>query len=88
MNLHALSFEQILRVCASLEDPREIEAMIRALEVLEKNIRYRRQELTGLLNGLQAKEREERRQQRKALKESLHVVRPNGKDEDTEEDAT
>ncbi len=88
MNLHALTFEQILRVCASLEDPGEIEAMIQALEVLEKNIRYRRQELTGILNGLTMREREERQKQRRAVKSSLRVVHSKGQSKDTKEDAT
>jgi len=78
MNLHALTFEQILRICASLEDPGEIKIMIQVLEVLERNIRYRRQELTGMLNGLEIRDERERQEQRKSVKRSLRVVRPNG----------
>ena len=78
MNLHALTFEQILRICASLEDPGEIKIMIQVLEVLERNIRYRRQELTGMLNGLEIRDERERQEQRKAVKRALRVVRPNG----------
>jgi hypothetical protein len=87
MNLHALTFEQILRLCASLEDPKEIRMMIEALEVLERNIRYRRQELSGMLNGLEIRDRRERQKHRRAVKDTLRVVKPNA-DEDREEDAT
>ena len=82
MNLHALTFEQILRVCASLEDPGEIKTMIQALEVLERNIRYRRQELAGMLKGLEIRGEREKKEEREALKKSLRVVRP--KDEEEE----
>jgi hypothetical protein len=85
MNLHALTFEQILRVCGSLEDPGEIKIMIQALEVLERNIRYRRQELTGMLNGLEIRGEREKQEQRRAVKSSLRVVRGNGDDDPEEE---
>jgi len=75
MNLHALTFEQILRLCSSLEDPNEIAKLIQALEILERNLRYRRQELSGMLNGLEIRDERERQEQRKALKDSLRVVR-------------
>ena len=87
MNLHALTFEQILRVCGSLEDPGEIKIMIQALEVLEKNIRYRRLDLSGMLNGLESQDKREKKEQRQAIKNSLRVVRPKGEGKDTEEDA-
>ena len=87
MNLHALTFEQILRVCGSLEDPKEIKTMIEALGVLERNIRYRRQELNGMLNGLEIREKREKQEHRKAVKGSLRLVRQ--EDElDEEKDAT
>jgi len=86
MNLHALTFEQILRVCASLEDPGEIKTMIQALEVLERNIRYRRQELTGMLKGLEIRDKREKQEERQALKKSLRVVRTDSDDSDLEED--
>ena len=85
MNLHALTFEQILRLCASLEDPGEIRTVIQALEVLERNIRYRRQELTGMLKGLEIREEREKKEERQALKKSLRVVRTDGDDSDLEE---
>jgi len=88
MNLHALTFEQILRLCASLEDPNEIARLIQALEVLERNLRYRRQELTGMLNGLEIRDKRERQDQRRAVKDSLRVVRTKGKDKGSDEDAT
>ena len=81
MKLHALTFEQILRVCASLEDPGEIKTMIQALEILEKNIRYRRLDLSGMLNGLEIRDKRERQDQRQAIKDSLRVVRTKGEDE-------
>ena len=81
MNLHALTFEQILRVCGSLEDPGEIKIMIQALEVFEKNIRYRKLDLSGMLNGLESQDKREKKEQRQAIKNSLRVVRPNGEDE-------
>lgn len=81
MNLHHLTFEQILRVCSSLEDPKEIRTMIQALEVLERNIRYRRQELTGMLKGLEARDKREKEEKREALKSSLRVVRPEEEEE-------
>jgi hypothetical protein len=87
MNLHALTFEQILRVCGSLEDPGEIKTMIQALEVLERNIRYRRQELTGMLSGVEIREKREKQKERQALKKSLRVVRRNGEDGDQDEDS-
>ena len=87
MNLHALTFEQILRVCASLEDPKEIRIMIQALEVLEKNIRYRRKELMGVLNGVEIREKREKQKERQAIKQSLRVIRRNGEESDPEEDS-
>ena len=80
MNIHALTFEQILRVCASLEDPKQIEAMIQALEILERNIRYRRKELVGLLNEIQTRQKKEKQKERQALKDSLRVIRPDEED--------
>ena len=88
MNLHALTFEQILRLCASLEDPNEIARLIQALEILERNIRYRRQELSGMLNGLEIRDEREKQEQRRAIKNSLRVVRKNAEEESSEEDAT
>jgi len=86
MNLHALTFEQILRVCASLEDPKEIRIMIQALEVLERNIRYRRKELTGALNGIEIRQKREQEKKRQAVKDSLRVVRQNGQEGGPEEE--
>jgi len=88
MNLHALTFEQILRVCGSLEDTKEIKVMIEALEVLERNIRYRRKELTGMLNGLEVREERQRQEQRRALKGSLRVVRNSSEQRGSEEETS
>ena len=86
MNLHALTFEQILRVCASLQDPKEIRIMIEALEVLERNIRYRRKELMGALNGIEIRQKREQEKQRQAVKDSLRVVRQNSEGGGPEEE--
>jgi hypothetical protein len=86
MNLNALTFEQILRLCASLEDPNEIARLIQALEVLERNLRYRRQELTGLLNEVELRDKRERQRERQAIKDSLRVVRKKGQEGGKEEE--
>jgi hypothetical protein len=88
MNLHALTFEQILRLCSSLEDPNEIAKLIQALEILERNIRYRRQELSGMLNGLEIRDERERQEQRRAVKNSLRVVRTNTEEDGSEKERT
>ena len=87
MNLHALTFEQILKLCASLEDPNEISKLIQALEILERNLGYRRKELIGQLKEAELREKKEQEKQRRAVKSSLRVVRTNP-DRDHEEDAT
>ena len=63
MNLHALTVEQILRLCASLEDPNEISKLIQALEILERNLRYRRKELIGQLKEVGIREKKEQEKQ-------------------------
>ncbi len=85
MNLHALTFEQILRLCASLEDPKEIREMLQALDLLEKNIHYQRQGLAGRLKGLERQQKAAEEQRRQALKDSLRLIRP-GKEEGEDED--
>ena len=85
MNLHALTFEQILRLCSAIEDPNEIAKLIQALEILERNLRYRRKELIGLLMEIEAREKKEKQEQRRAVKSSLRVVRQKDElDEETE----
>ena len=86
MNIHALTFEQILRLCASIEDPHEISKLIQALEILEKNIRYRRKELIGRLKEVEIRDRKEKKKHRQTVKESLRVVRTHD-EQDHEEDA-
>ena len=88
MNIHAFTFEQILRLCASTEDPIEISKLIQALDILERNIRYRRKELIGQLNELELRDRKEKQKQRQEVKESLRVVRTKGEEEGSEEEAT
>lgn len=88
MNLHALTFEQILRLCSSTEDPIEISKLIQALDILERNIGYRRKELIGQLNEIETRDKNEKRKERQALKKSLRVVRAEGEGEGSEEDAS
>jgi predicted nucleic acid-binding protein len=88
MNLHALTFEQILRLCSSLEDPNEIARLIQALEILERNLRYRRKELIGQMNRIEARDKTEKQKERQALKKSLRVIRAEVDDKAPEEDAT
>ena len=76
MNLHALTFEQILRLCSSIEDPHQISKLIQALEILERNLGYRRKELIGQLKEIEAREEKEKQEHREAVKNSLRVVRP------------
>ena len=85
MNIHALTFEQILRLCASIEDPHEISKLIQALEIIEKNIRYRRKELIGRLKEVEIRDRKEKKKHRQTVKESLRVVRTHD-EQDHEED--
>jgi hypothetical protein len=86
MNLHALTFEQILKLCASLEDPHEISKLIQALEILERNLRYRRKELIGQLKEAELRERKEQEKQRRAVKSSLRVVRREEESSGSEKD--
>ena len=86
MNIHAFTFEQILQLCASIEDPHEISKLIQALEILEKNIRYRRKELIGRLKEVEIRDRKEKKKHRQTVKESLRVVRTHD-EQDHEEDA-
>ena len=88
MNIHALTFEQILRLCASIEDPHEISKLIQALEILERNIRYRRKELIGQLKEVEARDRKEGEKRRQAVKNSLRVVRNSTEEDGSEEEAT
>jgi hypothetical protein len=88
MNIHALSFEQILRLCSSIEDPHEIAKLIQALEILERNLGYRRKELIGQLKEIEAREKNEKQKQRRAVKDSLRVVRQGPEDGGPEGDET
>ena len=74
MNLHPLSFEQLLRVSASLENPVELKEMVESLELLEKNIRYMRQRLNGKLLKLEKEVEETRQEERKKRKQSLKIL--------------
>ena len=75
MNIHALTFEQILRLCSSMEDPIEISKLIQALEILERNIRYRRKELIGQLNEIESS-RQEREAKRASGAQEVSAGRP------------
>jgi hypothetical protein len=71
-----------------MEDPIEISKLIQALDILERNIRYRRKELIGQLNELELRDRKEKQKQRQEVKESLRLVRENGEEDDSEEETT
>ncbi len=81
MNIHHLSFEDLLNMCSSLEDPGEINKMILALEIMEKNLGYQRQRLAGML-AVDTRQHEEKRQKdRQRLKQSFKIFRnPEDKD--------
>ena len=85
MNLHPHSFEKILELCSSIEEPEEMEEMIESLDLLEKNIRYLRQRLAGKLARFNHRREEKQRAERQQLKESLRVVTRNPEEEDGEE---
>ncbi len=70
MNIHAVTFEQLLDICASLEDPVEMQDLLQALDLLERNVRYLRQRLAGKL-------REKQGEERKTAKETEHHTRRN-----------
>ena len=75
MNLHPLSFEHLLRVSASLENPAEIKDMVDSLELLEKNIRYMRQRLNGKLRQVDQQAEEARQKERKRRKQTLKILK-------------
>ena len=74
MNLHPHSFEKILEICSSLEEPDEMKEMVDSLDLLEKNIRYLRQRLTGKLARASLRKEEQQRAERQQLKNSLRVL--------------
>ena len=76
MNIHATTFEQLLEICASLEDSVEIKRMVEALNLLENNVRYLRQRLIGRLREQEHRESEARSKDREARKKVLRVVTP------------
>jgi hypothetical protein len=74
LNLHPHSFEKILEICSSLEEPGEMTEMIESLDLLEKNIRYLRQRLVGKLARINHRKEEQQRAERQQLKKSLRVL--------------
>ena len=76
MNLHHVTFEKLLEICGSLEDPDKIKGMIEALDLLEKNLRYMRQRLVGQLNMDERRRAEEKTKERQRLKQSFRVLKP------------
>lgn len=87
MNLHDLSFEDILGICASLDDPAEAREMIHALELLEKNIRYQRKRLLGVLAEATVRDRKRKEKAREELKQSLRIIRTEDENADSDEEA-
>ncbi|MEW6440496.1 MAG: hypothetical protein AB1640_06110 [bacterium] len=81
MDIHAVTFEQLLDICASLEDAAEMKKTIEALELLEKNVRSLRTNLAGRLREKEQVEGARADEERKARRKSLRVVRPAGEKE-------
>ncbi len=74
MNLHHLTFKEILDLCASLESAADIDDMIESLVLLEKNIRYLRTALAGKKLQDTLKQTNARRQRRESEKQHLRIV--------------
>ncbi len=82
MNIHAVTFEQLLDICASLEDPVEMEDLLQALDLLERNVRYLRQRLAGRLREKQGEEENRKEAERRARRNALRLVTPGGGKQD------
>jgi len=76
MNIHATTFEQLLEICASLEDVEEMQRMADALSLLEKNVRYLRQRLVGRLQEGESREAEAKEKEKQIRKKNLRLVAP------------
>ena len=74
VNLHNISFEEISRIASALEEPEKIEAMIGALERLEKSLHV----IRGMLQGKKAIGKQRRKEDQRRR---LHLVK---KDKDEE----
>ena len=83
MSIHHLSFEDLLRICASLDDPDEINKMILALEIMERNLRYQRQRLAGMKSVENRQEEVKKQRERQKRKQSFKVLASNKKKKDT-----
>lgn len=82
MNIHAVTFEQLLDICASLEDPVEMQDLLQALDLLERNVRYLRQRLAGRLREKQGEEENRKETERRARRNALRLVTSkNGKED-------
>lgn len=82
MNIHAVTFEQLLDICASLEDPVEMQDLLQALDLLERNVRYLRQRLAGKLREKQGEEENRKETERRGRRNALRLVTPkNGKED-------
>jgi hypothetical protein len=75
MNLHHLTFEEILEICAVLEGPDDLKGMIESLVLLEKNIRYLRTSLEGKRLQDQLRESDKVKQQREFRKHTLRILK-------------
>ena len=76
MNIHATTFEQLLEICASLEDAVEMKRMVEALNLLEKNVRYLRQRLVGRLQEGESREAAAKEKEKQIRKKNLRLVGP------------
>jgi len=83
MDLHGRSFEDLLELSASLEDPQEIRALIESLDRLEKNLRYMRKRLMGKLAQTQRRMEEKRDKERQRLKASLKILKTEKRERDS-----
>lgn len=79
MNIHAVTFEQLLEICASLDDLEEMQNLVEALDLLERNVRYLRQRLVGRLREKQGEEEYRKEAERRARRNALRLVTPRGR---------
>jgi len=80
MNLHHLTFEEILEICAVLDTADDLKDMIDSLLLFEKNICYLRTSLEGKKLQDQLRNTDRLKQQRDLRKHTLHILKSNDTD--------
>jgi len=85
MNLHHITFKELLDLCVTLDNPADIDDMIESLAMLEKNIRYLRTSLAGKRLQLAIKESDKERTRREQRKQRLRVLSSQPKDDGKDE---